>query len=118
MRKYSFINNGFTFERVDKKTARRAYNNGLRVLFCPCNLRPGAPWFPECEIDKEISENATFETVLNSFEFYNLRNRETGYYTAFYIPVKYVNKFNGNECGKDYYHAIVQYNYDYLRRCK
>ena len=33
MNKYSFIdNNGKTWERIDKKTARTAYNNGLTVL--------------------------------------------------------------------------------------
>ena len=44
MRQYTFTENGFTFERVDKKQARKAYNNGLTVRFCPCNLRPGSPF--------------------------------------------------------------------------
>lgn len=29
MRQYTFTENGFTFERVGKKQARKAYNNGL-----------------------------------------------------------------------------------------
>ena len=35
--------NRFYFERVDKKTARRAYNNNLTVIFCPVNLSPFSP---------------------------------------------------------------------------
>lgn len=41
MKKYEYIENGYTFQRVSKKDARRAYNNGLVVIFCPVNLRPG-----------------------------------------------------------------------------
>lgn len=41
MRKYSYTENGFTFERIDRATARRAYINGLSVVACPVNLRPG-----------------------------------------------------------------------------
>lgn len=33
MRKYTYTENGFTFERIDKKQARRAYNNGLTVEY-------------------------------------------------------------------------------------
>lgn len=41
MRKYIFTDkNGKTWERIDKKTARTAYNNGLTVLFCPVNIVP------------------------------------------------------------------------------
>lgn len=50
MRQYTFTENGFTFERVDKRQARKAYNNGLRVVVCPVNLRPGYPWHPEISV--------------------------------------------------------------------
>lgn len=85
MRKYTFTDGGYTFQRIDKKTARRAYNNGLRVMLCPVNLRPGYPYHPEISISGKAA--ATFEEALNAFEFCNLRGKETGRYTAFYIPV-------------------------------
>lgn len=44
MRKYTFTEKGRTFKRIDKKTARTAYKNGLTVIICPCNLRPFTPW--------------------------------------------------------------------------
>lgn len=84
MKDYSY-ENGITFKRVTKRVARVAYNKGLRVVLCPCNLRPGAPWHPEVSISGKA--DCDFETALNAFEYYN-RNHETGYYTAFYIPVK------------------------------
>lgn len=81
MKKYTFTDGGYTFQRIDKKTARRAYNNGLRVMLCPVNLRPGYPYHPETSISGKAA--ATFEEALNAFEFYNLRGKETGRYTAF-----------------------------------
>lgn len=112
MRKYSFIdNNGKTWERIDKKTARTAYNNGLTVLFCPVNMRPFGVWGVGCNVnilddtDIGISERFTrqnsFDRVLNAFEFYNIRDNETGYYTAFYIPVATVREL------KQYDYSVV-----------
>ena len=43
MNKYSFTNNSKTWERITKKQARAAYNNGLTVLFFPVNMRPFTP---------------------------------------------------------------------------
>lgn len=40
MRKYIFTEKSHTFKRINKKTARTAYKNGLTVIICPCNLRP------------------------------------------------------------------------------
>ena len=59
MKKYTFTDGGYTFQRIDKKTARRAYNNGLRVMLCPVNLRPGYPYHPETSISGKAA--ATFE---------------------------------------------------------
>ena len=55
MRKYTFTDGGYTFERVSKATARKAYKNGLRVLLCPVNLRPGYPFHPETSISCVLS---------------------------------------------------------------
>ena len=95
MNKYTFENDGYTFIRIPKNKARAAYNNGLTVIFCPCNLRPGAPWYPESEIKGReywppyADNNPLFSDVVNRFEYYNCINSETGRYAAFYIPVKY-----------------------------
>lgn len=61
MRKYTYKDGNHTFKRVNKTTARRAYNNGLRVILCPCNLRPGFPFHPEISISGK--SGATCETT-------------------------------------------------------
>lgn len=43
MYQYQYRQGRYTFKRVNKATARRAYNNGLRVILCPCKLRPRFP---------------------------------------------------------------------------
>ena len=93
MRKYSFTDkNGKTWERITKKQARAAYNNGLTVLFCPVNMRPFTPWHLEIDVNKNFEgyNGVTFEKAVNAFEIYNCTDNETGYYTAFYLSVKEV----------------------------
>lgn len=87
MKKYSFTNNGKTFERVAKKQAEKAYNNGLTVIFCPVNMRPFAPWHLEITVNKAFEgyNGISFESAVNAFEIYNCTNAETGRYTAFYM---------------------------------
>ena len=110
MRQYTYTDGGKTYTRISKAKARAAYNAGLAVVLCPVNLRPGAPWHPEITVSKERSENEIFERVLNAFEFYNTRDTETGYYTAFYIPVRYVDKFSGEPCNPGGAGAIQEYD--------
>ena len=65
MREYTFTDGVYTVEIVSKATARKAYKNGLRVLLCPVNLRPGYPFHPETSISGKAA--ATFEEQLNAF---------------------------------------------------
>lgn len=112
MKKYTFTDGGYTFQRIDKKAARRAYNNGLRVMLCPVNLRPGYPYHPETSISGKAA--ATFEEALNAFEFYNLRGKETGRYTAFYIPIREVDRFTGEAPTAATLGTVEQYAYSYM----
>lgn len=112
MKKYTFTDGGYTFQRIDKKAARRAYNNGLRVMLCPVNLRPGYPYHPEISISGKAA--ATFEEALTAFEFYNLRGKETGRYTAFYIPVVTVDRFTGETPTAYTLGTVKQYDYSVM----
>ena len=123
MRKYQYTEKGFTFERVNKRTARAVYISGLSVIACPVNLRPGAPWHPESVLNKkrrehlaidEIEAENDFEKLLNEYEFYNCINSETGRYTAFYIPVEYVDRFTGETPTAETLGTIRQYDYKYM----
>lgn len=95
MNMYYFDHNGFTFKRINKAAARRAYINGLDVIITPCNLRPFGTWAAGFRLNKRSREAFVldrtglindFENLLNSFMYYNC-SREAGYYPAFYIPV-------------------------------
>ena len=125
MRKYSFTDsNGKTWERITKKQARAAYNNGLTVLFCPVNRRPFGMWGGGVEInikrdtdigilDKWTKENS-FDRTLNAFEFYNCTDNETGRYTAFYIPVVTVDRFTGEKPTAYTLGTVKQYDYSVM----
>lgn len=116
MNKYTYQDGNHTFKRVNKTTARRAYNNGLRVILCPCNLRPGFPFHPEISVFGK--SGATWESALNAFKFYNLRNSETGRYTAFYIPVRMVDRFTGEAPTADTLGTVESYDYSYMGQDK
>lgn len=112
MNKYTFTDGGYTFDRISKKAARAAYKNGLRVILCPVNLRPGYPYHPEIDISGK--SETPFDTALNAFEYYNIHNRETGRYTAFYIPVVEVDRFTGKAPTAATLETVKQYDYRYI----
>lgn len=116
MRKHTYTENGFIFERIDRKQARRAYNNGLTVIFCPCNLRPGSPFRLDMDMNKaqENCAGASFNRLVNVFEMFNCRDRETGKYTAFYIPVETVDRFTGEKPTAATIGTVTQYDYNYM----
>lgn len=96
MKKYSFTNNGKTWERVTKKQAREAYVNGATVTICPVNFQPFTPWQYPYKTNRKTREqfivNDTgarndFNNVVASFEYYNCINAKTGKYAAFYMEV-------------------------------
>ncbi len=116
MNKYSFTNNGKTWERITKKQARAAYNNGLTVLFCPVNMRPFTPWHLEIDVNKNFEgyNGVSFEKAVNAFEIYNCTDNETGRYTAFYIPVVTVDRFTGEKPTAATMGTLKQYDYSVL----
>lgn len=82
MRNLTFYENGKRFDRVSKAAARRAYENGVPVIFCPVKMHPfGMLGGAVMDITRT---GETFQKVINAFEFYNC-TPETGTYTAFYI---------------------------------
>lgn len=124
MREYSFRKDGFTFERVSKATARRVYKNGLTVVICPVNINPLAffgSFFYEINrkhrehliIDESGIDN-DFTNYINSFEYYNCTTNETGRYTAFYIPVKEVDRFTGEAPTAATLGTVKQYDHNFM----
>ena len=97
MIKMTFTNSGSTFTRVSKRTAKNKYVSGHTIVICPCNLRPFGAWHPEAMLNKsneyknytgDEGIEKTFDSLVNSFEYYNCRFNETGKYASFYIHDK------------------------------
>ena len=113
--------NGYTIlKRINKRIARKAYNNGLYVLFIPCKCSPTNTWFnlgiwEHKQLDGQYE---TFDKLCNAFEWYNCNN-ETGRYITFYIPVCWEDRFSGERQYQGYYtenyNAIETYDYKYIR---
>lgn len=73
---------GIQYKRVSKPMARKAYNEGKKILLCPCKLMPGGVWNHGIAVTNATGR--TFDRTANEFEYYNC-NAEAGYYAAFYI---------------------------------
>lgn len=97
MKKYTYTDGGRLFVRITKTTARKAYNNGF-------------PYHPEISISGKAT--ASFEEAVNSFEYYNLRGKRNR--TAFYIPVRTVDRFTGEKPTAETLGTVQEYDYSYI----
>ena len=86
--------NGKTYKQIQKRTAKRIFDNKKTVYVISCNANPNSPWIngfyalgwdellkhddfiPEYDFD--------FEKRVNEYEYYNC-NSELGNYSHFYI---------------------------------
>lgn len=82
MIKYEFKDNdGKNWIRISKVQARKLFERGEKIVFCPCKSRPFG-WIPSgIVMEKDYYEQ--FNKVVEKFEFCNC-NSETGRYTSFY----------------------------------
>ena len=92
MKKLQFTDkNGVTYERINKRKAKRLYNDGKTVILCPVNIRP----FGFCNFQGSFNRNncgtdflfENFEKLVDFYEHYNCNHCKTGYYAAFYFPM-------------------------------
>jgi len=79
-------------KKVNKTVARKAYDNGQKVVMNPCKLAfPNfwSTWSTICIVDKthDYLSPADFDTIVKYFEYYNC-TYETGCYAHFYIEEK------------------------------
>lgn len=54
----------------------------------------------------------SFEEAVNSFEYYNLRGKRNR--TAFYIPVRTVDRFTGEKPTAGTLGTVQEYDYSYI----
>ena len=107
---------GMTLKRINKYKARKAYYNGLDVLFIPCRMNPLNRAFnlgiwENKNLDGQYSD---FTALYNAYSYYNCNN-ETGKYIAFYIPVVTVDRFTGEAPTSKTMGTIEQYDYSFMK---
>ena len=74
-----------TLERISKPAARKLWGN-TPVVLCPCKMYPCGDYSALIEperLQQEHPESASFNAIVNSFEYYNCNN-ETGKTASFY----------------------------------
>lgn len=86
-RQFTF-NDGMTVKRVNKATARRLFNEGVLIGFCPVNINPLSPWGVVVFRDNDDTDGdkLDFDKFVNAFTYYNCNN-EAGKYPAFYAKI-------------------------------
>jgi len=72
-----------TIQQVQKRTAKKLFDAGETIYMQACNMRPFGVWSTCYELNKEKEGGSTFESIVNSFEYYNC-TAETGLYATFY----------------------------------
>lgn len=91
MRNLTFTGNLYgetiTLQQIQKRTAKKMYENGETVYLQTRNFSPFGVWSQCFDVDKERSANESFDSVINAFEYYNC-NSESGLYTTFYKRIK------------------------------
>ena len=90
MRDMDFVKDGKYYKRVNKARARKLYNDGIQIVLYPIEANPFSMWAGSgytiniSNIDENDKYPPTFDSIVNSFEYYNC-NSEMGQYTKFYI---------------------------------
>lgn len=83
---------GAMWQRVSKRHARSAYEAGSDVIITPVNIAPFNPWRTHARISKrkQWGCNATFDSIVNDYEYYNCNSNELGRYPAYYVRTEVI----------------------------
>lgn len=68
--------------KIDKREARKEYNNGNVVNLLPSKAVPGSIWITPVSISNACGKD--FDTVVNEYAYYNC-SKETGLRVTYYI---------------------------------
>lgn len=82
--------------RLHHMQAKKYFLAGRTVALCPCKLRPGKPWHPECWVNLDMDEGRhepeqAWVLIKNQFRFYNCTCYETGYNISYWIEEEEVS---------------------------
>lgn len=70
--------------RLNKSQAKKYFNSGKRLYMLPCKVKFNNPWMIPFHFTKDEIGGATFDYVVNMYEYHNCRHNETGKHVSFY----------------------------------
>lgn len=83
MNAHTFIDNyGNRWERVNRRQARKSYDDGKKIIIIPCKLDPSNPWHPYAMPSNKWGDS--FDDTTNYYASINCTN-ETGRYLSYYV---------------------------------
>jgi hypothetical protein len=85
MRNLEFNDGATNWVQVQKRTAKRLFEQGKELVFCPCKMYPFGAWDVGMVVDAKRykAEDISFESCVANFEYYNTSAKQ-GMYTTFY----------------------------------
>ena len=84
MLKVTITDEHHKYTRISKRRARKLFNSGTPVYFCPCKMRPGGPAHFGALIDP-AKHREDFDKIDSDYGHYNSDSWEVGYYNSFYL---------------------------------
>lgn len=73
--------------KIDKRQARKEYNNGTRLYIVPCKVSPDNIWGIGFILENDPTDpdwERGFDSYINEFEYFHCCS-ELGYRAAYYI---------------------------------
>lgn len=80
-------------KQINAISAKRLYNKGIRIWMHPCNLTLRNMWQEPYDCQKSETNTACFESVVNSFVYYNC-DKERGKRIIFFAEVENLTHLN------------------------
>ena len=74
-----------TWIRINKTQARHLYDGGKVIGLCSVNVNPLSAWGLIVDACKNDEKFYDFDSLVNSFVYYNCQYPETGLYPKFFM---------------------------------
>lgn len=74
-------------KKVDKRTARKLYNEGQTIMLVPCKVNPKNMWGIGHYFSNKDGDGfeTDFDKVVSYYSYYNCQYNELGKYCAYYV---------------------------------
>ena len=87
MKTMTFSDGSRTFTRISKPTAKKAFNQGLKIGLIPHKCNPCGAYM-SAFVTAKSEDNSDFVKLVNNYSYYSCQYNELGKYPAFYNEYK------------------------------